>query len=171
MKRGEKAQTVISIMEANRDKSYETVSALIEQNLGITNKAARAYYQYMVHNGKVTGIQVTWGRGKALSATKVTKTTTKTAKKLADKVIKNVKKSNDQIEKTADEIAEIKAKNLAAMKKVSSKLGKVRDYGSRVAEPEGEGVKDFDPQLAREEIDAILADEGMKKYIPSFMRD
>ena len=168
MKRGEKAQAVISIMESNRDKSYEMVSALIEQNLGITNKAARAYYQYMVHNGKVTGIQVTWGRGQRLGAV-AKPVAEKSVKVKAAKAIKAVKQPTEVIEKTADEIAAVKAKNLEVMRKVTKKINKYDT--TRMAAPEGEGVKDFDPQLAKEEVEAIINDMGFNKYIPKFMRE
>jgi hypothetical protein len=45
----------------------------------------------------------------------------------------------------------------------------VRDYApGKTASPEGEGVSDFDPQLAREEIDAILRDEKLIGQVPKF---
>jgi hypothetical protein len=163
MKRGEKSATVIDIMERNRDKSYDVVSAMIEKKLGITNKAARAYYQYMVHNGKVEGIEITWGRGKrSASTSKSVKAKPAKAKAKADKIIKSV-------ELNATEIAAIKAKNLETMRAVSKANRKVRDYTvGKVAKDDGEGVANFDPRLAREEVDQILRDEKLIDQVPRY---
>jgi hypothetical protein len=60
------------------------------------------------------------------------------------------------------------------MKEVSAKLkpkGKVRDFGTRVAAEEGPGVPDFDPRLAREEVDAILRDERLIGVCPKFVNE
>ena len=73
-----------------------------------------------------------------------------------------------------DEIAKIKEANLERMREVSAKLkpkGKVRDYGVRVADEEGPGVPDFDPRLAREEVDAILRDERLIGVCPKFVSE
>jgi len=102
----------------------------------------------------------------------------KAAKPTKAKLEKSVRSINSahkaKVELNADEIAKIKEANLARMKEVSAKLkpkSKVRDYGARVAAPEGEGVADFDPTLAREEVNAILRDERLLDVCPKFVRD
>jgi len=102
----------------------------------------------------------------------------KAAKSTKAKLEKSVRSINSahkaKVELNADEIAKIKEANLARMREVSAKLkpkGKVRDYGTRVAAPEGEGVSDFDPTLAREEVNAILRDERLLDVCPKFVRD
>jgi hypothetical protein len=75
---------------------------------------------------------------------------------------------------SSEAIAKIKEANLARLKEVSAKLkpkGKVRDFGTRVAKAEGEGVADFDPTLAREEINSILRDERLIDVCPKFVRE
>lgn len=77
-------------------------------------------------------------------------------------------------ELNVDEIAKIKEANLERMREVSAKLkpkGKVRDFGDRVAKNDGEGVSDFDPRLAREEVNAILRDERLIEVCPKFIRE
>jgi hypothetical protein len=167
MKRGEKSATVVAIMEANRDKSYDVVSSMIEQKLGCTNKAARAYYQYMVHNGKVTGIEVTWGRGtrKAAGTQKTVKMSTivkKTSKAFIEK-----KAAVTATVKSVDEIEAIKQKNLETMLAVSAKLSRVRDFSKPVKEEE---VKDgeYSPHLDREEELNVLRAEGLIDQVPQY---
>jgi hypothetical protein len=82
-------------------------------------------------------------------------------------------KAKAKAELNVDEIAKIKEANLERMREVSAKLKpkNVRDYGTRVAAPEGEGVADFDPTLAREEVDAILRDERLIDVCPKFIRE
>ena len=82
-------------------------------------------------------------------------------------------KAKAKAELNVDEIAKIKESNLERMREVSAKLKpkNVRDYGTRVAAPEGEGVADFDPTLAREEVNAILRDERLIDVCPKFIRE
>lgn len=102
--------------------------------------------------------------------------TPKAPKAPKEKAPKPVKFKKEVAAKTllnVDEIAKIKEANLARMREVSAKLKpkNVRDYGTRVAAPEGEGVADFDPTLAREEVDAILRDERLIGICPKFVRE
>jgi len=59
-----------------------------------------------------------------------------------------------KVEASADEIADIKEKNLETMRKVSSKLKKY----NQIAREEGPGVEGFDPDMARAEVATMLAD-------------
>jgi len=164
MKRGEKSKIVIELMEANRDKSYDVVSSMIEQKLGITNKAARAYYQYMVHNGKVTGLAITWGRGQRIGAAKPKATKSAKAPKIA-----KVAKSVTATVKSVDEIEAIKQKNLETMRKVSAKLSKVRDFTQPKAPVEA--TSDYDPRMDHDEERALLASEGYTNKVPRYANE
>ena len=114
------------------------------------------------------------GSAKAPKAAKVAKAP-KAAKAKLEKSVRAINSAHKaKVELNVDEIAKIKEANLARMREVSEKLkpkGKVRDYGTRVAAPEGEGVSDFDPTLAREEVNAILRDERLLDVCPKFVRD
>ena len=59
-----------------------------------------------------------------------------------------------KVEASADEIADIKEKNLETMRKVSSKLKKY----NQIAREEGPGVEGFDPDMARAEVATMLAE-------------
>jgi hypothetical protein len=59
-----------------------------------------------------------------------------------------------KVEASADEIADIKEKNLETMRKVSSKLKKY----NQVAREDGPGVDGFDPDMARAEVATMLAE-------------
>ena len=64
---------------------------------------------------------------------------------------------------------EVRQKNLEVMKSVSKKLGKQREYqAGKVAVEKNEGVEDFDPTLARAEVNAILASVDA---VPKFLRN
>jgi ElaB/YqjD/DUF883 family membrane-anchored ribosome-binding protein len=164
---GSKRHKIVEIMNANAHQPMEAVIQLIVEGTGCEERLARHDYTWMTREGVALGqapTKVRTVKAKAEKAPKQPKVRTVKAK--AAKVLK------DAVAKSADEIAEIKAKNLEALRKVSKQHSKIREYGvGRVASPEGEGVTDFDPQLAREEVDAILADEGLTKYVPEFMRD
>ena len=99
----------------------------------------------------------------------------KPAKVKLEKSVRSINAAHKaKAELNVDEIAKIKEANLARMKEVSAKLkpkGKVRDFGDRVAAPEGDGVADFDPTLAREEIQSILRDERLIDVCPKFVRE
>lgn len=114
---------------------------------------------------------------KAAKATvkRMAKEAAKSAKVKLEKSVRSINAAHKaKAELNVDEIAKIKEANLARMKEVSAKLkpkGKVRDFGDRVAAPEGEGVADFDPTLAREEIQSILRDERLIDVCPKFIRE
>jgi hypothetical protein len=165
MAKGSKTANAIAVMTANSNKPMAEVIPLIATASGVDERLARNYYLWVVRKGLANGNIEKVARSRKV-ADKIVKSVSKGAVKASKKSTKEV------VEKSADEIAAIKAKNLETLRKVTNRNKKVRDYDvTRLAAAEGEGVKDFDPQLAREEVDAILADEGMKKYIPSFMRD
>lgn len=187
-KHGDKTRIAIEIMEANVGRTYDEVSQLIADAIGVDIGRARVYYRHKVINGLAKGYspdvrpwEVKGGRTatpkaskapKAAKAPKVAKAS-KEAVKFTD--IEDRKRSKAaKAEVNLDEIAKIKEANLERMREVTAKLkpkGKVRDYGTRVANEENDGVSDFDPRLAREEVDAILRDERLLDVCPKFIRE
>jgi len=76
----------------------------------------------------------------------------KVLKKKAEKVVKEKPSKASAPVKSLDEIAKIKAANLARMKAVSEKTKKY----TMVAREEGAGVPNFDPEKARAEVATFL---------------
>jgi hypothetical protein len=151
-----KRSQAIEIMKANTDKDMATVVKLIATKINVTEANAKSYYRYIVANGLAEGVVET------------TKRTAKTKKVPAAKMLtdlglnkkgKFTGKVKAEVAKSADEIAKIKEANLERMKQVSAKLSKVRGYlPGQVAAPEADTPADFDPQLAREEVAAMIAE-------------
>lgn len=169
---------VAAIMADHPDHSREACIALISQLGSMPYATAKAGYQRAVRLGIAPGQGKAATAAKAPKAAKVAKAPKAAKSKAvpAKKLLKEVglKVTKAKVELNVDEIAKIKEANLARMREVSEKLkpkGKVRDYGTRVAAPEGEGVSDFDPTLAREEVNAILRDERLLDVCPKFVRD
>lgn len=130
-----------------KDLHAAVISAVPAQTKVSKPKAAKVFAE------KVTA---------ALAAPEKTETKKVSKKKVAPKA-----------EKTPEEVEAVKAKNLETIKKVAKKTVKVKNElpAHRKAAVEGEGVPDFDPQLARAEVDAILADAGVAQYLPKFLQD
>ena len=169
---------VAAIMADHPDHSREACIALISQLGSMPYATAKAGYQRAVRLGIAPGQGKAATAAKAPKAAKVAKAPKAAKSKAvpAKKLLKEVglKVTKAKVELNVDEIAKIKEANLARMREVSEKLkpkGKVRDYGTRVAAPEGEGVSDFDPTLAREEVNAILRDERLIDVCPKFVRE
>jgi Xaa-Pro aminopeptidase len=162
-----KRQTAIDIMNSNRDKSFDQVVEMIMSSCNLPVASARSYYRYMIKENLVEGYSLTDAKpaSKAQKTVKLSTIVKKTSKAFVEQ----------KAAKTAEEVAAIKEKNLETMRKVTEKLNKGkkkvvrREYDDhRKAAPEGEGVSDFDPQLAREEIDAVLRDEKLIGQVPKF---
>ena len=172
-KHGDKTRIAIEIMEANVGRSYDEVSQMIADAIGVDIGRARVYYRHKVINGLAKGYspdvrpwEVKGGRTATAKAPKAAKST----KAVHEKSVRAINAST----KSVDEVARIKEANLERMREVTEKLkpkGRVRDYGVRVAREENDGVSDFDPTLAREEVDAILRDERLLDVCPKFVRE
>jgi hypothetical protein len=147
---GSKASKIVEIMTQNANTPMEDVLKMIMDTNSTTYANARADYQWMVRRGYAPGEAPVRGR----QAKPVT--------------VKPVETAEDILRKQ-----EIKARNLELLKSVGASMAKrkVRDYGGRVARPEGDGVEDYDPALAREEVNAILRDERLIDVCPKFVRD
>jgi hypothetical protein len=178
-KHGDKTRIAIEIMEANVGRSYDEVSQLIADAIGVDIGRARVYYRHKVINGIAKGYNpnVRPWESKVRTATAQAPKVAKPTKAKLEKSVRAINaatKAKAKAELNVDEIAKIKEANLARMKEVSAKLkpkGKVRDYGTRVAEVEGAGVADFDPTLAYEEVQSILRDERLIDVCPKFVRE
>ena len=166
---GTNRANVVAIMNDHPNHSRETCIALISQLGSMPYETAKAGYQRAVRLGLAPG------EGKAATAAKASKASKPTKVKLEKSVrlINAAHKAKVKAEVNVDEIAKVKAANLARMQEVSAKLKtkKVRDFGERVAAVEPEGVYDFDPTLAREEVNSILRDERLIDVCPKFVRE
>jgi hypothetical protein len=108
-------------MKANEGKSMADVVALIAKQIDVTEANAKSYYKWIVANGKAPGAVEKTARA-AKSATP------KAPKAKAPKIIKaKPVKLTDKpkiTDKTVEEIADIRAKNLARLKAVHKKYAK-----------------------------------------------
>jgi hypothetical protein len=141
--------TAIAIMTEFAGDPVDTVIAKIALANEIDEKAAKAYYSWIVKNGLAAGSEL--GKAKTKSAApKPAKAKVKTKEVAAKSLL------------PAAEIAKIKAANLARLKAVST-----RKVYTNVARPEGPGVDGFDESSARAEVDTIIADDSFA--MPKFL--
>lgn len=144
-----KTSKVIEIMTKNADRPMDEVSRIIETQLPCKEGYGRTWYRWAVKEGVAPG--------KLEGATR-------TAKAKAPKAKPDHKA---KIEKSIDEIAKIKAKNLATMKSVSSKHKKY----NQIARAEGPGVENFDADEARAEVANLYAELDSFKAPSKLSRD
>jgi hypothetical protein len=163
---------VAAIMADHPDHSREACIALISQLGSMPYETAKAGYQRAVRLG------IAPGQGKSAAAPKAAKPTKGSLEKPVRAInAKQKAKTAAQhlgLADSAEAIAKVKEANLQRMREVSAKLkpkGKVRDFGGRVANVEPEGVHDYDPTLAREEVNSILRDERLIDVCPKFVRE
>lgn len=151
---GSKIEMIINHMKANADKPMDVVCAEMLEFVKTNMADVRSYYRWAVKNDIAPGL-VTGGR---VSSPRKTKEVP--AKKLLKEVgIKTTAAAPVFLQtKSDDEIARIKAANLAKMQAVSAKLKKVR-----VVEEEPVAVEDDErdsfsaPQyLTRDEVKALV---------------
>jgi len=137
-----KRSTAIAIMTEFAGEPAASVIAKIALANEIDEKAAKAYYSWIVKNGLASG--ETGGKAKAKSAApKPAKAKVKTKEVKAESLLPD------------SEIAKIKAANLARLKAVST-----RKVYTNVARPEGPGVDGFDADTARAEVETLMADDS-----------
>ena len=136
-----KRSTAIAIMTEFAGDPVDSVIAKIALANEIDEKAAKAYYSWIVKNGLAAGVAL----GKATSKSAAPKPAkAKFKKEVAAKSLL-----------PASEVAKIKAANLARLKAVSS-----RKVYTNVARPEGPGVDGFDSDVARAEVENLMTDES-----------
>jgi hypothetical protein len=103
-----KRQTAITVMKANAEAPMAEVVKLIAAAINDSESGARGFYRWLVRNNMAPG-NIEGGRVPRVVKEKAPKA--ESAKTISAKV-----------EKSADDIAAIKAKNIATMKAVSAKL-------------------------------------------------
>jgi hypothetical protein len=149
-----KRSTAIAIMTEFAGESAASVIAKIALANEIDEKAAKAYYAWIVKNGLAPGETV--GKAKSAPSPKAVKAT---VKRMAAEVIAKAKPKSKEVKAESllpdSEIAKIKAANLARLKAVSS-----RKVYTNVARPEGPGVDGFDADTARAEVATVMADDS-----------
>ena len=135
-----KRSTAIAIMTEFAGDPVDSVIAKIALANEIDEKAAKAYYSWIVKNGLAAGSELGKAKAKSAPSPKAVKAT---VKRMAAEVVAKAKPDS--------EIAKIKAANLARLKAVSS-----RKVYANVARPEGPGVADFDSDSARAEVSGLI---------------
>ena len=150
-----KRNDAIFIMTENATLPMADVVKLIAEKIGVTEANAKSYYRWIVANGKAPGVVEKTTRAKSDRAPKAAKPKLIKAKpvKLADKP-----KITD---KTVEEIADIRAKNLARLKAVGKKYAKGQ-YA------EGKSGRDHTDEEARAEV-ANLENELDSFKAPAFL--
>jgi hypothetical protein len=157
-----------SLYESNKNITHqEFVKKFLEQFPSCSPKNAALYWQNKARRAKfgLAPVQLPpqYKDGDKAPKAAVVRTAKRMAKEVAAETLLPPafrKASKKKVE--PDNLAEIKAKNLARMKEVSAK-----SKYNQVARPEGKGVKDFDATEARAEIDNLLADDSFKA--PKFL--
>ena len=145
-----KRSDAIAVMVANSTKPMSEVVVLIAETINVTVANAKSYYRYIVEHELAPGTVEKTKR--AISDTKLEKQ----VKRESREYKANSKEVPAASLLPPSEIAKIKQANLARMKEVSSK----RKVYTNVARPEGDGVDDFDADVARAEVATMLADES-----------
>ena len=152
-----KTQITIRVMTENKDKPMSEVVKLIAAANNVSEAVAKGAYRWCVNKGVAPGTVEVTKRERTVKTKKVP--AEKLLNELGIKKGKYTGKVKAEVTKSADEIAKIKQANLDRMKQVSAKLSKVRGYlPGQVAREEAATPSDFDPQLAREEVAAIIAE-------------
>ena len=122
---------------------------------GVTEAVAKGAYRWCVKKGVAAGV-VESGRS-APTAKAARKTKEVPAKKLMKEVgLSPATKKKLVTAKSDEEIAAIKASNLAKLKAVSAKQKKY----NQIARPDGAGVDGFDADVARAEVAEMLQDDS-----------
>lgn len=150
-----KTQITINTMNANAGKPIDEVVKLIAEANSVTEQVARGAYRWVVKNGLAAGSlpvkgAVTLAGPKPAKEPKTVKLST-----IVAKVNKEFKAKVAAEPKSDDEIAKIKAANLARMKAVTSKEKKF--LKGQVAE-DVDAVVFHTPDEAREELARIEAE-------------
>ena len=158
-----KRNTAIEIMKANEGKPMADVLVLIAKAIDVTEAGAKSYYKWIVTNGKAPGEVTASARGRkaGTSATKAPKAAkSKVVKVPKPKVQGDKPKVTD---KTVEEIADIRAKNLARLKAVGKKYAK-----GQYAEGKSGGFNPNEAEAARAYVEAVTNDIDSFKA-PAFL--
>ena len=124
-----KRSEAIAVMKENATLPMRDVVALIADRIGVTDANAKSYYRYIVQHGMAPGsIEKTDRAPKTPKAPKATK-----PKMIKAKPIKLTDKPK-VTDKTVEELADIRAKNLARLKAVGRKYAKGQYAEPRVSD-------------------------------------
>jgi hypothetical protein len=147
-----KRSDAIEVMKANPKLSMNECVALIAERIGVTEANAKSYYRWIVAHGMAPGAVEKAARAPKAKAEKVAKATK--PKLIKPKIDKSILKDRKPItDKTAEELADIRNKNLARLKAVGRKYMK-----GQYAEPEASGVPNFDPVEAKQYVEDVTND-------------
>jgi len=113
-----KRSDAIVVMNENATLPMADVVKLIAERIGVTEANAKSYYRYIVQHSLASGVVVKSERAPKSSTPKATK-----PKLIKAKPIKLVDKPK-VTDKTVEELADIRAKNLARLKAVGRKYAK-----------------------------------------------
>ena len=157
-----KRENAINIMKANATLPMNDTVKLIAEQIGVTEANAKSYYRWIVANGKAPGVVEKTARApKAPRAPKAAKP--KLIKVPKPKVQGDKPKVTD---KTVEELADIRAKNLARLKAVGAK------YAGRTATPrfsdepfDADAVPTLEAELDSFKVPAFLTKDQLKAVI------
>lgn len=148
-----KRSEAIEVMKANEGMSMADVVKLIAERIGVTEGNAKSYYKWIVQHGMAPGEIVKSARAKAepKAKAKAPKTAAASAKPKLVRVPKPKVQGDKPLvtDKTVEEIADIRAKNLARLKAVGQKYAK-----GQYAEGRAGG---FTKKQAQDAIDYVAA--------------
>lgn len=158
-----KRNDAIFIMNENAHLPMADVVTLIAEKIGVTDANAKSYYRWIVANGKAPGVVE-----KTTRAPKAPKTP-KAAKPKLIKVPKpKVQGDKPKVtDKTVEELADIRAKNLARLKAVGAKYAKGRSAEPRFSdEPfDADAVPTLEAELDSFKVPAFLTKDQLKAVI------
>lgn len=155
-----KRSDAIRVMKANEGKPMADVVKLIAEQISVTEANAKSYYRYIVQHNLGPGTVEKSTRASSPKAPKAPKVKMIKAKpvKLTDKP-----KVTD---KTVEELADIRAKNLARLKAVGAK------YAGRTATPrfsdepfDADAVPNLEAELDSFEVPAFLTKDQLKAVV------
>jgi hypothetical protein len=151
-------------MKANEGNSMADVVKLIAERIGVTEANAKSYYKWIVQHGMAPGEVVKSTRAAKAKAEPKAKAP-KTAKPKLVRVPKPKVQGDKPLvtDKTVEEIADIRAKNLARLKAVGQKYAKGQYAEGRVG-----GFTKKQAQEARDYVAAVNDDLDSFKS-PTFL--
>jgi hypothetical protein len=162
-----KRSEAIEVMKANEGKSMADVVKLIAERIGVTEGNAKSYYKWIVQHGMAPGEVVKSTRAKAEPKAKAAKAAKPKLVKVPKPRVAGDKEEAEKAklgkEKTAEEIADIRAKNLQRLKAVGAKYAR-----GQYAEGRAGGFTKKQAQEARDYVAAVNDDlESFKS--PTFL--
>ena len=154
-----KRSDAIRIMKANEGKPMADVVKLIAESISVTEANAKSYYRYIVqHNLGPGAVEKTVRAAKTPKAAK--------PKLIKAKPIKLTDKPK-VTDKTVEELADIRAKNLARLKAVGRKYAKGRQAEPRFSDEafDADAVPNLEADLDSLKVPAFLTKDQVKALV------